>query len=88
MDFFNDNDYDGNDGNDRVIQIDNNDGILPASTPPIRNRALPEKPLIKKRVIAKSPFTNSKFSETLADRVWYYIDELHKTQGPFTSLEM
>jgi hypothetical protein len=42
----------------------------------------------KKIFIQKSPFTNSGYSTDPALRVWYYIDETDRIQGPFTSLEM
>ena len=66
--------------------LDNNDAFLPPSTQNFRHRTFPEKHLIKKKVIPKFPFVN--FAENQTDRLWYYIDEGHKIQGPFTSLEM
>jgi GYF domain. len=51
------------------------------------NRPMEKAPR-KKVFIQKSPFSNSGYAEDPSLRVWYYIDEADRIQGPFTSLEM
>jgi hypothetical protein len=44
--------------------------------------------LLKKKIIHRSPFTASGYADTPTVRVWYYVDEMNRIQGPFTSIEM
>jgi Membrane protein involved in colicin uptake len=47
-----------------------------------------EKIVKKKIFIHRSPFTSSGYADSPTLRVWYYVDEWSRIQGPFTSLEM
>jgi hypothetical protein len=71
-----------------AVALDPNEAFLPPSTPPVRPRPAPEKHVVKRKIIPKSPFTTSKYADDLSARVWYYVDEQTKVQGPFTSIEM
>lgn len=47
-----------------------------------------EKPIKKKVYISKNPFVSSGYADSPTLRVWYYLDEKDRVQGPFTSIEM
>jgi hypothetical protein len=68
-------------------ELDLKDALI--CTPPLPKLIKPSEKIPKKRIyINRSPFTGSGYADTPTLRVWYYLDENNKIQGPFTSIEM
>lgn len=73
----------------KPYDLDPNEAMATPTSTTQTKKPAPVINLAKPRlVIPKSPFSSSGFTEDLALRVWYYIDEQDNVQGPFTSLEM